>query len=99
MTTCAFCPQIHIELPSPIWSFWASPAQPRRSYQGVRAFNERSRYRTGRANTSRRGCGCHAAGAHLKARVPGPEMRDYLLAKEAKGVEHLLVLRRPDGAE
>src|SRR5499427_6712469 len=31
--------------------------------------------------------------------LPGPEMRDHLLAKEAKSVQHLLVRRRPDGAQ
>ena len=55
--------------------------------------------RTGRANTLRRGSGCRAAGAHFKPRLPGLEVRDYLLAEEAQGVEHLLVLRRPDGAQ
>ena len=47
----------------------------------------------------RRGSGCRAAGAHFKPRLPGLEVRDDLLAEEAQGVEHLLVLRRPDGAE
>src|SRR5215471_13342946 len=31
--------------------------------------------------------------------LPGPEMRDHLLAKEAKSVEHLLMRRRPDGTQ
>ena len=33
------------------------------------------------------------------SRLPGLEMRDHLLAKEAKGVEHLLVRCRPDGTQ
>jgi len=47
----------------------------------------------------RRGSGCRAAGAHFKPQLLGPEVRDYLLAEEAKGVEHLLVRDgAPDGS-
>src|ERR1700730_6556265 len=35
----------------------------------------------------------------LSLLLPVLEVRDDVLAEEAKGVEHLLVLRRPDGAE
>src|SRR5260370_2930860 len=34
-----------------------------------------------------------------RARLPGLEVRDHLLAKKANSVEHLLVLRRPDCAQ
>src|SRR6266851_4016978 len=34
-----------------------------------------------------------------RTRLPGLEVRDYPFAKEANGVEHLLVLGRPDGAQ
>ena len=43
----------------------------------------------------RRGSDCRAAGAHFKPQLLGLEVRDYLLAEEAK-VEHLLLLRRPN---
>jgi hypothetical protein len=36
---------------------------------------------------------------HRCAGLPGLEVRDYLLAKEANGVEYLLVLRRPNGTQ
>ena len=29
----------------------------------------------------------------------GPEVRDHVFAEEAEGVQHLRVLRRPDGAQ
>src|SRR5208282_587866 len=32
-------------------------------------------------------------------RLSGLEVRDYLLTKEANGIEHLLVLRRPNGTQ
>jgi len=41
-----------------------------------------------------RRCPCHRC-----AGLPGLEVRDYLFAKEANGVEYLLVLRRPDGTQ
>ena len=47
----------------------------------------------------RLGSGCRAAGAHFKPQLLGLEVRDYLLAEKAKGVERLLVLRRPDGTQ
>ena len=33
------------------------------------------------------------------SRLPGLEMRDHLLAKEAKGLKYFLVRSRPDGTE
>src|ERR1700730_6793903 len=36
---------------------------------------------------------------HLNTRLPGLEVRDDLFAEEAESVQHLLVLRWPDGAQ
>src|SRR5438270_7906467 len=45
------------------------------------------------------GRGLRRCSRHLNTRLPGLEVRDDVLAEEAQGVEHLLVLRRPDGAQ
>src|SRR5438132_12976112 len=45
------------------------------------------------------GRGLRRCSRHLTTRLPGLEVRDDVLAEEAQGVEHLLVLRRPDGAQ
>jgi hypothetical protein len=36
---------------------------------------------------------------HRCTRLLGLEMRDHLLPEQTKGVENLLMLRRPDGAQ
>jgi hypothetical protein len=36
---------------------------------------------------------------HCCPRLARLEVRDHLLAKEADGMEHLLMLRRPDGTQ
>ena len=36
---------------------------------------------------------------HRCTRLPGFEVRDYMLAKEANGMEHFLVLGRSHGAQ
>ena len=68
---------------------------------GACALGDRSAIETGGTNTLTRGSGCRTAGVHLKygTRLLGLEVRDDLLAEEAKRVEHLLVLGRPDGAQ
>ena len=45
------------------------------------------------ARQARKLCRCSG---HTCARLAGPEIRDDLFAVEAKGVQHLRVLRRPD---
>jgi hypothetical protein len=45
------------------------------------------------------GGGLRRCSRHMNTRRPGLEVRDNVLAEEAEGVQHLLVLRRPDGTE
>src|SRR5947207_2456465 len=71
------------------------------SHFRCRALGDRNGIETGGTNTLTRGSGCRTAGVRLKRgmRLLGLEMRDDLLAEKAKRMEHLLVLRRPDGAQ
>jgi hypothetical protein len=61
------------------------------------AFTEAYREHVGCAGTWA-GVGLRRCLRHLNTRLLGLEMRYYRFAEEAQGVQHLLVLRRPDGA-
>src|SRR6266446_70756 len=81
--------------PSACLSFWMTR---RRRCASSRPFTEAFREHVGGADIWAGG-GLRRCLRQLNTRRPGPEVRDDVLAEEAEGVEHLLVLRRPDRAQ
>ena len=79
---------------------WAPPSPPLKGGEGFRirpsAFNLDGRFRF---SATAAVCEYVEGLGHRGTPLPGLEVWDDLLAEEAEGMEHLVVLRRPDGAQ